>query len=187
MFLVILFAILNFFAAPINALRPLFVTNYFGGDVLKLGYLVTANSIGLIAGGFIIGAWGGFRRHVITVLIFLMIQGITVIVFGFTTETLFFLALAMVFISGLSGSMFRAPLMAILQSTVAKDMQGRVFSLQFSLGGLMIPLGLAITGPLADAIGLRTIWYVCGAVILLISGAAFFSRDLMNIENQKAE
>jgi DHA3 family macrolide efflux protein-like MFS transporter len=86
----------------------------------------------------------------------------------------------------MSGAMFRASITAILQSVVAKDMQGRVFSLQFSLGGLMNPLALAIAGPVADAIGLRTIWYVAGAVIFTLPGILFFFRDVMNIENRKA-
>ena len=185
--LTILFAVLNFFAAPINALRPLFVTEYFGADVLKLGWLLMVAGIGVVSGGLIMGVWGGFKRRIVSVLIFIMIQGAATFIFGFTTENLFFLALAMMFIVGVSGSMFRAPFRAILQSTVAKDMQGRVFSLQFSLGGLMNPLALAIAGPVADAIGLRTIWYVTGAMIFILSGVAFFSRDLMKLENQPAE
>jgi DHA3 family macrolide efflux protein-like MFS transporter len=186
LYLLILIAILMFFAAPVNALRPLFVTQYFGGDVLKLGWLGTVASVGTIGGGLLLSAWGGFKRRIITSLIGIMIQGLTVFVFGFTTESLFFLALAMVFISGLSGAILNANIGAIIQSVVAKDMQGRVVSLQYALGGSMTPLALVIAGPVADAIGLRTIWYVCGAVMFLLTGAAFFSRDIMNIENQKA-
>jgi DHA3 family macrolide efflux protein-like MFS transporter len=185
-FLTILIAVLNFFAAPVNALFPLFVRNFLGGNVLNLGYLMAANSVGLVAGGLIMGAWGGFKQRIITVLIFIMVQGMAAFILGFTTESLFFLALAMLLVSGVSGAMFRASITAILQSVVAKDMQGRVFSLQFSLGGLMNPLALAIAGPVADAIGLRTIWYVAGAVIFTLPGILFFFRDVMNIENRKA-
>jgi hypothetical protein len=64
-------------------------------------------------------------------------------------------------------------------------MQGRAVSLHYSLGGLMIPLALVIAGPVADTIGLWTIWYVSGAIIFLLFGIAFFSRDLLNIENQR--
>ncbi len=185
LYLIILISMLMFFAAPINALRPLFVTKYFGSDVLKLGWLGTVASIGAIAGGLILGAWGGFKRRIITTLIGIMVQGITAVIFGFTTESLFFLALAMVFISGLSGAILNGNIGAIIQSAVAKDMQGRVVSLQYSLSGLMTPLALAITGPAVGAIGLRTIWYVSGAMIFILTGVAFFSRDLINIENRK--
>jgi MFS transporter, DHA3 family, macrolide efflux protein len=186
LFLLILIAILMFFAAPINALYPLFVTRYFGADVLKLGWLGTVASVVTIGGGLLLSVWGGFKRRIITTLIGIMIQGISAFIFGFTTESLFFLALAMVFISGLCGAILNANIGAIIQSVVAKDMQGRVVSLQYSLGGSMTPLALVIAGPVADAIELRTIWFVSGAAIFLLTSASFFSRDLMNIENQKA-
>lgn len=187
LFLLILIAILMFFAAPLNALRPLFVMKYLGGDVLKFGWVGTVASIGTIAGGLLISVWGGFKRRIITTLIGIMIQGIAAFIFGFTMESLFPLALAMVFITGFGSSIFNANVGAIIQSVVAKDMQGRVVSLQYSIGSLMTPLALAIAGPVADAIGLRTMWYVAGGVIFGLTAFAFFSRDLMNIENQKAE
>ena len=187
LYLIILDGVLSFFAAPANALLPLFVAQYYGGDVLKLGWLLTAAGAGIITGGLIMGVWGGFKRRIVTTLVSIMIQAISVFIFGFTTESLFFLALALRLISGLTSATLLAPWQAILQSVVAKDMQGRVFSLEGSLSRLMIPLSLAIAGPVADIIGLRAIWWVSAAIIFIITGAAFFSRDLMNIENQKAE
>jgi MFS transporter, DHA3 family, macrolide efflux protein len=186
-YLIILDAVLSFFAAPAGALLPLFVTQYFGGDVLKLGWLQTAVAIGLMAGGLIMGVWGGFKRRIVTMLTGIMIQSISVFIFAFTTEGLFFLALALRLISGLTSAMLMAPWQAILQSVVAKDMQGRVFSLEGSFSRLMMPLGLIIAGPAADAIGLRPIWYVSAAAIFIVTGLAFFSRDLMNIESRKEE
>jgi DHA3 family macrolide efflux protein-like MFS transporter len=186
LYLIILDGVLSFFAAPANALLPLFVAQYFGGDVLKLGWLQTAAGAGVITGGLIMGVWGGFKRRIVTTLVSIMIQAVAVFIFGFSTESLFFLALALRLISGLTGAMLLAPWQAILQSVVAKDMQGRVFSLEGSLSVLMIPLSLAIAGPVADIIDLRAIWWVSAAAIFIITGVAFFSRDLMNIEKQKA-
>jgi DHA3 family macrolide efflux protein-like MFS transporter len=177
----------NFFVAPVNALRPLFVTNYLGGDVLKLGWLGAAFGAGVIAGGLILNAWSGFKRRILTSLICSMIWGISITVFGFTTESLFFIGLGMLLIAGISLTMGNAAIWAIIQAKVAKDMQGRVSTLVLSVTGGMMPLGLVIAGPLADAIELRTIWYISGISILALAIAGFFSRDLMNIENKKVE
>ena len=54
-----------------------------------------------------------------------------------------------------------------------------------SVTGAMMPLGLAVTGPLADAIGVRLTFLISGAAVMICAIAGFFSRDLMNIENQK--
>ena len=185
LYLIILDGVLSFFAAPANALLPLFVTNYFGGDVLKLGWLQTASGIGIITGGLVMGAWVGFKRRIVTTLVCIMVQAVSVFVFAFTTESLFYVAVALRLISDLMGAMLLAPWQAILQSVVAKDMQGRVFSLERSLSVLMMPLSLAIAGPVADIVGLRPIWYVSAATIFIVTGLAFFSRDLMNIEEKK--
>jgi len=187
LYLVILFAVLNFVAAPVNALFPLFVTNYYGADVLKLGWLVAAFSLGMVAGGLILGAWGGFKRRVLTTLVFIIVQGIAAFIFGFTSEGVFFLALALRIIAGLSGAVLNANVGAIVQAAVARDMQGRVFALLYSFAGLMNPFGLVIAGPLADAIGLRMIWWITGASMIILTGLAFFSRDMLNIENHKPE
>jgi MFS transporter, DHA3 family, macrolide efflux protein len=185
MYFIILDAVLSFFAAPSGALMPLFVTQYFGGDVLKLGWLQTAVAIGVMAGGLLMGVWGGFRRRIVTTLTGIMIQAISVFIFAFTTEGLFLLALALRLISGITGAMLIAPWQAIYQSVVDKDMQGRVFALEGSLSRLMMPLGLVIAGPAADAIGLRPIWYGSALAIFIFTGLAFFSRDIMTLEDKK--
>jgi MFS transporter, DHA3 family, macrolide efflux protein len=183
--LLILDVILSFFAAPSGALLPLFVAQYFGGDVFKLGWLQTAVGIGVVAGGLIMGVWSGFKRRIITTLLSIMVQALAVFIFGFTTESLFLLALVLRLISGITGSMLMAPWNAILQSVVPKDMQGRVFSLDGSLSRIMMPLSLAIAGPVAGVIGLRPVWWGSAAIIFIVTGLAFLSRSLMNIESQK--
>jgi DHA3 family macrolide efflux protein-like MFS transporter len=187
LFLIILCSMMNFFVAPVNALRPLFVTNYLGGDVLKLGWIGTAFGVGLIVGGLTLGAWGGFKRRMLTCLIGLIIWGICIAAFGFTTERLFFMGLALLFFGGFGLTMNNASVGAILQATVPRDMQGRVNTLLGSMAGAMMPLGLVIAGPLADVIGVRAIWFISGIAILALAISAFFSRDLMNIENRKPD
>jgi hypothetical protein len=53
--------------------------------------------------------------------------------------------------------------------------------------GITMPLSLLIAGPVADAVELRSIWYVSAAVIFIVTGLAFLSRDLMSIEGNKIE
>jgi len=185
MILGILFSLLNFFGGPISSMLPIFVQRNLGADVLKLGWLGTAFGAGMIAGGLLMGAWGGFKRRIVTCFMGLIIAGAATIIFSFTTIDLFFMGIAMMFLIGLGIVMCNAPINAIIQSVVAKDMQGRFGSLLGSITGAMTPLGLAIAGPVADAVGIRPIFYFAGAAIILMTLAAFFSRDLMNIENQK--
>lgn len=186
LFLLLLCALLNFLSAPLNSLLPLFVRNYLGGEVSRMGYLQTAFGVGIIAGGLILGAWSGFKRRIVTSLTGIIFWTVAVFAISFTTERLFWLGLAMAFVAGLGMTIFNAPIGAILQSTVPKDMQGRVFTVINSMStGMMIP-GLLLAGPLADSIGVRAILIISGAAAFVVVLAGFSSRDLMEIENQKA-
>jgi DHA3 family macrolide efflux protein-like MFS transporter len=82
---------------------------------------------------------------------------------------------------GLMVPLIDGPLMAILQSTVAPEMQGRVFTLFGSLIWITSPLGLAMAGPISDALGLQ-FWYSAAAVLSFLSGLVFLlipaARDI---------
>jgi DHA3 family macrolide efflux protein-like MFS transporter len=66
-------------------------------------------------------------------------------------------------------------------------MQGRVFTLLSSAAVAMMPLGLAIAGPLADVIGVRTWFLIGGAVTLALGVGGYFVPSLVNIEAQREE
>ncbi len=185
--ILILFSVMSFFAAPGNSLLPIFVTDHLGGEVFRLGWLQAARGVGLISGGLILGIWGGFKRRIVTSFTFIIIQAIAIMVFSFTTESLFLMGIAMQFVAGMSGALMNGSVMAVFQSVVARDVQGRFFALMGSITGAMMPLGLAVTGPLADAIGVRLTFLISGAAVMSCALAGFFSRDLMNLESKKIE
>jgi DHA3 family macrolide efflux protein-like MFS transporter len=72
--------------------------------------------------------------------------------------------------------------MAILQSRVAPEMQGRVFSLLSSMVTAISPLSLAVAGPLADLIGVSPMYTIAGAGILLLGLLALASPAVRNVE-----
>jgi DHA3 family macrolide efflux protein-like MFS transporter len=73
--------------------------------------------------------------------------------------------------------------LAVVQSYVPADKQGRIFTMVMSLTALMTPLGLAIGGPVADVFGVRPLFVVSGAgcilmaVVWLLTPAALFLED----------
>ena len=183
--LIVIGAIINFVASPGETMLPMLVTIRLGDDVLKLGWLGAAFAGGVIAGGLILGAWGGFKRKAATIFLSFIMYSITVFIFGFTTERLFFLGLSMWFIAGVANAIGNAPVGALFQSVVPKDMQGRVFSLMISANSAMIPLGLLVFGLVADAIGIHMIYHIAGIVIMVTVLTGFYFGNVMDLENQK--
>jgi len=75
----------------------------------------------------------------------------------------------------------------VLQSTIAPEMQGRVFTLVTSLATGIAPLSLAVAGPLAEVLGVR-FWYVVGGVVCIVMGSlALVIPSVVNAERLAAE
>ena len=180
-------ALLIFFVAPASSLIPVLVNQHLGGDVIKVGWLGSASGIGGILGGLTLGMWGGFKKRMWTALLGFAIMIPCSVGLGFTSPTFFYTTTvpAMLFM-GVSGALVNAPLTAIMNAVIARDMQGRVFSLYGSIVTLMIPLGLVIGGPVADALGIRSLYFIASGAWLIILPLALISKPLMNLENQKA-
>jgi DHA3 family macrolide efflux protein-like MFS transporter len=150
------------------------VTEHFGGGALQLGWLESSWGIGMVLGGLLLSVWGGFRHRVYTSLSGLVVSGIAIVGVGLAPAAAFWLALGALFVAGFMNPLVNGPLFAILQATVAPEMQGRVFTLVGSLCSAMMPLSLAVAGPVAEAVGIRT-WYVVGGAIFALIGVVSFS------------
>ena len=167
---------------PAFALLPLLVNQYFGGEAAQLGMLEAVFGVGVVASGLLLSVWGGFRRRVYTLLSGLLILSGGLLALGLTPATVFAMAIGAILVVGVGVPLIDGPLMAIMQATVAPDMQGRVFMLMASLVSLTSPIGLAIAGPVSDSIGLQA-WYLTAALLCGVIGVAgFFIPVIVNVE-----
>ena len=158
---------------PAFSLLPLLVRQHFGGGAAELSVFEAVAGLGIVAGGLVLGAWGGFRRRIYTTLMGMGLAGIGFVVLGLTPGSWMWLGLVSVFVAGLMIPLVDGPIMAILQSTVSPELQGRVFMLMGSLLSLTSPFGLAVAGPISDWLGL-SIWYVIAGVLCAGMGVAGF-------------
>jgi DHA3 family macrolide efflux protein-like MFS transporter len=177
--------VINFLLTPAGALIPLMVTKVFHKGALELGWVDAAFGIGIIVGGLVLSAWGGFKRRVVTSMMGVIGIGAGILVFGLLPVNLFYLSLAGTFLFGSMNVMANGPLNAIFQSTVDPDMQGRVLSLVGAGATAMSPLSLMVAGPISDWLGIRTWYLVGGGACILLAAAAFFIPAVMNIENNR--
>jgi DHA3 family macrolide efflux protein-like MFS transporter len=182
MMLMLLAMVINFLLSPAGALMPILVADYFKGGPLQLGWIEAAFGIGMIAGGLALGAWGGFKKRILTSMLGLLGLGIGFSLIGFVPSNLFWLGVVSAFFAASMVPMVNGPVHAILQSAVEPEMQGRVFTLVGSLGSAMAPLGLIVAGPVADAIGVQS-WYVIGGLACILMAVVGYSIPaVMNIE-----
>jgi DHA3 family macrolide efflux protein-like MFS transporter len=176
--------IINFVVNPAFSLMPLLVTEHFQGGALQLGGLESAWGVGMLLGGIVLSVWGATRRRVYTSLAALVVAGVSVATIGLTPASAFPLAVAALFVGGVMNPLINGPLFAILQATVAPEMQGRLLTLLSSLATAMMPLSLAVAGPVAEAVGVRP-WYLFGGIVFAVCGVVcFFVPAIVHIEDQ---
>jgi DHA3 family macrolide efflux protein-like MFS transporter len=187
LFMFVVLGGLRLFLAPAFSLLPLVVTEHFGGGVLELGWVNSAHGFGFIAGGVILSLWGGFKRQTMTALVGLIGVGTGSLAFGLVPASAFWLALIVMFFRTMMLPMIRGPVMAVFQSHVPPDMQGRVFTLLISAISLMAPLGLAVGGPLAEAFGARMLFVLAGVGCLVVATVWGSSPKIMHLEDGLAE
>jgi len=181
----IMATILNFVVNPAFSLMPLLVTDHFKGGALQLGWLESSWGVGLVVGGLLLSTWGGFRRRVYTSLTGLVVQGVGIMLLGLAPANALWLAVAGMFIAGAMNALVNGPLFAVLQGSVAPEMQGRVFTVVMSMSAAAWPLSLAVAGPIADLVGVRP-WYVVGGAVAVIMGlGAFFVPVIVNVEQNR--
>jgi DHA3 family macrolide efflux protein-like MFS transporter len=183
--MIALFMLLNLLAWPLTTLIPILVTRHFAGGAFELAWMQSGLGAGAILGGAILSVWGGFRQRVTTMMLALILMGIAAMAAGLTPATAFLLAVVAWSFVGVMSSTVNATSMAILQATVPPDVQGRVFALNWSCVTAMSPIGLAIAGPLVDALNPQ-FWYMLSGAVLTAAGlGACFVPALMHIEDQR--
>jgi DHA3 family macrolide efflux protein-like MFS transporter len=179
--------LINFLLTPAFSLLPLLVKDYFGGGAIQLSWVNSAFGVGIILGGLLLGVWGGFKRKILTSMVGLIGMGIGVMLVSITPPTGIYIAVGGALLTGIMQPITNGPLFAVMQSTVAPDMQARIFSLLGSLASGMSPIGLIIAGPISDKLGIQTWFLLGGTLCILMAIVGLFIPALMNIEEKAAQ
>lgn len=183
MLLVALAMMLNFLAGPAFSLSPILVSNYFLGGATELAILQSFGAVAMVAGAVLLTIWGGTKRKVYTVLGALVLEGVGTVLIGLVPPDSFFVAVAFFAFVSFLNPIVNGVLIAVMQATIPPEKQGRVFSLIVAGATAMMPIGLALAGPLSDVYGI-TFWFILSGIgTTALSIAAFFSPSLMGIED----
>ena len=157
------------YAGPNQALVPYLVKFELHASAAALGLVFTAGGLGTVAAGLIIGRLPR-PRHIVVFMILGWALGIGSLAAVGLSQTVWQAALA-VFVWNLllwSGEILWLTLLGL---TVPNHIRGRVSSLDFLGSYWMIPLSMALTGPVAAILGARTVLICAGlggaAAILL--------------------
>jgi len=164
--------LLNFLAMPMTVLLPFYVQDTLGLRPDWYGFLLAATSIGSVAGFLLAGSLrlkGAARGW--TLVTGLLLGPLFFAALGFVRVPL--VALAFAFLSGLSLGLVNIYLLTLIQAATPPELRGRVLGLLATLGGGLMPIGLALGGWLGDLTG-KNIPLIFGGAGLLSALVTLF-------------
>ncbi|MDR0569822.1 MAG: MFS transporter [Clostridiales Family XIII bacterium] len=176
----ILLAYMAFFCVcmtPAAMLTPLQAARTFGGDVWRLTAIEVLFSLGMVLGGAAIAMWGGFRNKTHTMAMASFAFGVTTFLFGVVPN--FWVYLAIMLLCGMTVPFFNTPSTTIMQTKVKPRVMGRVFSVMMMINGLAMPLGMALFGPLGDAVRIEALLVATGALMFASGFVLLASKALV--------
>ena len=167
---------------PAFSLIPLFVYQELQGSVAQYSIIEVAAGVGFIIGGLVLSAWGGFKKHIHTIILGGFGVGIGILVIGFLPKGAFFWMVSIIFFIAFMIPIIDGPIVTVFQTKIANSYQGRVTTLFGTIGGLSGQIGLAIAGGMSETFGLR-FWFISGGgLIILLLFLGMFNKDLMRID-----
>lgn len=175
--------LLNFLLTPASSLLPLLVAQHFQAEAEGLAAMNTAAGIGTIIGGMLLGAWGGFRRRILTSLVGMAGVGMGILLVGIAPSSLLWLAVTGMLTAGMMIPIANAPIHALVQASAAPAMQGRIFGLMNNLAIGITPLSLIAAGPVAEAIGVQSWFTAAGIGCLAAAAYGASNQTLMGLES----
>ena len=168
---------------PVFSFTPLLVTERFGGGALELGWLSSAFGIGMLAGGVILGATGGFKRRMATSVTGTWTMGLGRLLVALAPPDAIWLAIVGQALSGVGMAAHGSGIRAAQQAAVAPEVQGRYFAVNMSVATAVTPISLGIAGPLADAWGVRPFWFMAAAIAAVIGLIRRFTPGIYRLED----
>lgn len=163
--LLVIYGLFTFLCVPAGFLAGLLVSRVYGDTYWYLTAVELAGFGGMVAGGLLMGAWGGFRSRLKTLCIGLAVFGLAAAGMGVSWSFGPYLMLMALY--GVALTSVQTTLTTMLQEQSDAAMQGRVFGLFASMYAGCYPIGMAVFGPLADLIPLQWIMIAAGAVLVL--------------------
>ncbi|NVM45640.1 MAG: MFS transporter [Candidatus Lokiarchaeota archaeon] len=165
--LLLLSMLLNFLLMPFNVLLPYYVEVIHDGSAADFAFIMVFFQIGMVLGALLTSVKKEWKRKVFTYFGSLMV--ICVMLSGYTfapNGSFLFLAIGN-FVVGFLLPIGNTIYMTIIQTTVPNDKMGRVISIDQSISSLIAPFGALISGPLADVIGARIVFFLSSIIGIL--------------------
>ena len=192
--LIIFISIINLLNMPFTTLLSLFIfVNHSGGDLdyalIIYSLIIALFQIGLVIGAIIALVKKHWKHKELIILysVFIGIAGYSLLTLAPTGNFILMGIGALIHASmiPIANTMF----LTILQTKIPPETQGRVFSIVVSIAAAVTPLGMLISGPLAELFGIQLLFIIVIYLQFVSIVITWYFTDIKNIirKESKAE
>lgn len=168
--------------SPINALFPLMSLDYFAGTTIHASIAEIAFAVGMLAGGVLLGIWGGFQSRGKGIALSIAAMGLPICLTGLLPQNGFWGFAILCVVMGCSVPFYNGPVTALMQERIAPEYLGRVFGLYGSIASIAMPIGLVLSGAFADRIGIHHWFTLTGGLCMILAAATYAFPSIRNID-----
>ena len=178
----LLFAVISVlsFIGPIEVLLPFVVGDQLGGDAKTFGLMLAAFGIGSAVGSLVTASFPLPQRYLTFMIMFWGFGTLPLALIGLT-RTPWQLA-ALLVVVGITGGLGQVIWGTLLQRRVPPHMLGRVSSLDFFVSLALMPVSMALAGPLASVMPIWAIFVIAGIASPIVGVAAWFAGKMYRDE-----
>jgi MFS family permease len=163
-------SISNFSSIAVWTMMVPYVREVLHRDAAALGTLSTASALGYLTGIGVISLIGEIRHRRLVMLGSLIGMGVMIALWGLIPSYPF--ALTAAFGSTALGPFFSSISSSLHGRLVPGNLQGRVNSIRFLIGGSLQPIGAFAGGAVAEAYGVSTLFLAAGLLPAVSAGLA---------------
>ncbi|MBD3225126.1 MAG: MFS transporter [Caldithrix sp.] len=161
---------ITFFSAPITVLLIFFVLDFLEVGIVWLSILLVAHGAGNLVGSLIVGitrVHGEARKF--WMILFMLLESTGYIILALIRMPV--LAAIIMFFGGIMMGFFMVNISSILQYTVPSKIRGRVFGVLTTISGSIAPIGMGISGPLAELLNnnIPLVYIISGVFMILFT------------------
>ena len=174
---------------PVAQLTPVFITRYFGAAQWMLATGEIIWSAGSVIGGLVMTAWGGLRNRM-ALIMWASAAGVLFATLMGASPTFWIFCLSALLWGG-SIPFLEASSLTAAQENIEPHLLGRVMGLYTLIMAVSGPLGMAVVGPLSDAVSLRLLCFLTAglsAVFLAVlqlrggPGAVLLAKPVLPVD-----
>ncbi|KSU75805.1 MFS transporter [Pseudarthrobacter enclensis] len=162
-----------FLIGPIEVLLPFLVRDQLGGDSSMFGFLLAVMGVGAAAGSLVTASLRLPRRYLTVMMVSWGVGSLPLAAVGLMHN--FWAIAAALFVWGATGSVGMVIWGTLLQRRVPSHLLGRISSLDFFVSLALMPVSMALAGPVAEVLPIWLIFLVAGLVcpvMAIIASAA---------------